>query len=362
MAGAAALLAAGAVLIRAALEDHRSDQPVRAVAPPVVPRGALSTVEEITMALFEAVSPSVVFIQTAAFRRDLFSLNVLQIPRGSGSGFVWDEDGHIVTNFHVIEGAQRALVTLSDQTMWEAELIGAEADKDLAVLRIDAPNHQLRPIPIGSSSDLRVGQSVLAIGNPFGLDQTLTTGVVSGLGREIKATTGRIIKGVIQTDAAINPGNSGGPLLDSTGRVIGINTAIVGPSGASAGVGFAVPVDAIRRIIPQLIQFGVVRRPILGISLVDDSMRQRLRLEGALVASVAPGSGAERAGLQPTVLDRQGRLMAELIVALEGHPIRRNDDLLDAIEKHRPGDRITVTVRRGSRTFDLDVVLSESLN
>jgi len=209
----------------------------------VTARGDLAEDEKGTISLFKAVSPSVVYITTMAVRQEFFSLRALEVPQGAGSGFVWNDNGYIVTNYHVIAEAQGARVTLADRSTWSAQLVGAEPDKDIAVLKIDAPKHLLPPIPLGTSSDLQVGQKVFAIGNPFGFDQTLTTGVISGLGREIESATHRLIQGVIQTDAAINPGNSGGPLLDSAGRVIGINTAIVSPSGAYAGIGFAVPVD-----------------------------------------------------------------------------------------------------------------------
>src|SRR5262245_59851892 len=217
----------------------------------ITPRGALNAEERATIALFRQASPSVVYITTVARQRDFFSLNIAEIPQGSGSGFIWDQEGHIITNFHVIQGASGDKVTLADHSVWDAQLVGVAPDHDLAVLSIKAPKNQLRPLALGTSADLEVGQSVFAIGNPFGLDQTLTTGIISALGREINATTGRTIAGVIQTDAAINPGNSGGPLLDSAGRLIGVNTAIFSPSGSYSGIGFAVPVDTVNRIVPQ---------------------------------------------------------------------------------------------------------------
>jgi S1-C subfamily serine protease len=222
----------------------------------VAARGDLAEDEKGTISLFKTISPSVAYITTTAVRRELFSLRPLEVPQGAGSGFVWDENGYIVTNFHVIADAQGARVTLADRSTWPAQLVGVEPDKDVAVLKIDAPKHLLPPIPIGTSNDLQVGQKVFAIGNPFGFDQTLTTGVISGLGREIESMTRRPIQGVIQTDAAINPGNSGGPLLDSAGRLIGVNTAIYSPSGVYAGIGFAIPVDTVNEVVPQLIQQG----------------------------------------------------------------------------------------------------------
>ncbi|MDX1643763.1 MAG: trypsin-like peptidase domain-containing protein, partial [Thermoanaerobaculia bacterium] len=219
-----------------------SVEPAAPRSEPITPRRVLHADERATIELFQNASPSVVFITSIAYRRSVFSLNVQQIPRGTGSGLLWDGDGHVVTNFHVVQGANLAQVTLADQTTWDAELVGVAPEKDLAVLAIDAPRETLRPVPLGRSSDLRVGQKVFAIGNPFGLDHSLTTGIISALGREIESPARLVIRDVIQTDAAINPGNSGGPLLDSAGRLIGFNTAIFRPSGASAGIGFAIPV------------------------------------------------------------------------------------------------------------------------
>ncbi len=230
----------------------------RAAARAVTARGELFTDEKSTISLFKQASPSVVHITAITVQRDFFSLNLYQIPEGTGSGFVWDTNGNIITNFHVIQNADAAQVTLADQSAWKARRVGAAPDKDLAVLRIDAPANRLKAIPLGTSKDLQVGQRVFAIGNPFGLDQSLTTGVISALGREIESVTRRPIQGVIQTDAAINPGNSGGPLLDSAGRLIGVNTAIYSPSGGSAGIGFAIPADTVNRIVPELIRYGKI--------------------------------------------------------------------------------------------------------
>ena len=262
-------------------------EPPQAVPRAVADRGPLAAGERQTIELFEASSPSVVYITTVRVGRDRFSRNLLEIPQGTGTGFVWDDRGHVVTNFHVLHGAQIARVTLDDQTTWEAKLVGVSPDKDLAVLQIEAPTEALHAIPIGTSGDLKVGQKVLAIGNPFGLDHTLTTGVISGLGREIKSVAGRPIQNVIQTDAAINPGNSGGPLLDSAGRLIGVNTMIYSPSGAYAGVGFAVPADTVNRIVPKLIVYGKIVRPGLGVE-IDDYLNERLDLEGVIVHDVLP--------------------------------------------------------------------------
>jgi S1-C subfamily serine protease len=227
--------------------QNRADAQPRAITP----RGALQADELANINLFKQASPSVVNITSLGVQRDMFSMNVQQVPRGTGTGFVWDAQGHIVTNFHVIQGGQGARVTLSDQSVYDAKLVGAFPDRDLAVLQIDAPKEKLPPLAMGSSRDLVVGQRVYAIGNPFGLDQTLTMGIVSALNREIESFNNRTIRGVVQTDAAINPGNSGGPLLDSAGRLIGVNTQIASPSGASAGIGFAIPVDEVNRIVPR---------------------------------------------------------------------------------------------------------------
>jgi S1-C subfamily serine protease len=227
----------------------------------VTARGALADDEQTTIELFKAVSPSVVHVTNLAVQRQPFSPNAQVVPRGTGTGFIWDENGFIVTNYHVVDGASAARVILSDHSTYDSTRIWGYPDKDLAVIRIDAPKEKLKPILIGTSHDLQVGQKTYAIGNPFGLDQTLTTGIVSALGRQIESANGRPIEGVIQTSAAINPGNSGGPLLDSAGRLIGVNTAILSPSGAFAGIGFAIPVDEVNRLVPQLISYGKVAQP-----------------------------------------------------------------------------------------------------
>ena len=260
---------------------------------PVAPRGPLLADERATIDIFERASPSVVYITTLQHVRDFFSRNVMRVPQGTGSGFIWDELGHVVTNYHVIEGAQEAEITLADQRTFSATLVGASPEHDLAVLHIDVDFNGPPPLPVGSSADLRVGQGVLAIGNPFGLDHTLTTGVISALNRTIDDDRGGTVDNLIQTDAAINPGNSGGPLIDTAGRLIGINTMIYSPSGAYAGIGFAVPVDMINRVVPRLIAFGRYVRPTLGISANDDVSRRLLYdsdTQGVVVLEVAPGS------------------------------------------------------------------------
>ncbi|MFC1766627.1 S1C family serine protease [Planctomycetota bacterium] len=322
----------------------------------VMARGDLAEDEKTTIDLFEQASPSVVFITSVELRRMMFSFRATEIPKGTGSGFIWDDKGTIVTNYHVIQGATSIYVTLSDQSHWEATFVGAEPDKDLAVVRIDAPREHLRALAVGTSNDLQVGQKVFAIGNPFGLDQTLTTGIISGLGREIQSVSDRPIQGVIQTDAAINPGNSGGPLLDSAGRVIGINTAIYSPSGAYAGVGFAVPVDVINHIVPQLIRYGKVRKPTLGISEIPDSFVRSWGLKGILFYDVARNSGAQQAGLQATRQDRYGRtVVGDLIVGMDDHPIRNSQDYYRALDNYDIGDTVTLTLVRGRNRDEVKV-------
>jgi S1-C subfamily serine protease len=330
-----------------------------AVPRPVAARAGLAADEQATVDLFEEASPSVVYITALGLRRDAFGFNVFEIPQGTGSGFVWDSRGYVVTNFHVIQNADRAEVTLADHSSWQARLVGAEPDKDLAVLKIDAPAELLRPLRVGSSHDLKVGQHVFAIGNPFGFDQTLTTGVISALGREISSVTGRPIKGVIQTDAAINPGNSGGPLLDSAGRLVGVNTAIYSPRGAYIGIGFAVPADTVNLIVPQLVAHGKVVKPQLGISIVSDSLAHRMGLQGALVFEVTPGSGAAHAGIRPTRRNAAGRIvLGDLIVAVDGEQVRTGDDLTSLLSDHAVGDTVTVAVQRDGKLEELPVVLT----
>lgn len=324
----------------------------------ITPRGDLATDEQHTIELFQKCSPSVAYIATSTVRRDAYSRNVLEIPQGTGSGFVWDDKGHIVTNFHVIKSATRAQVTLGDASTWDAQLVGISEDKDLAVLKIDAPADKLHPILVGSSEGLLVGQKVFAIGNPFGLDQTLTVGVISGLNRQIRSATNRPILGVIQTDAAINPGNSGGPLLDSSGRLIGVNTAIVSPSGAYAGVGFAVPVDTVNRIVPQIIREGRVTRPGLGISAAEDALVKKAGLAGVLVFDLDPEGAAAKAGLRATHRDETGKTVpGDLITAIDDQPIKSTNDLYRALDRKQVGDEIRVTVKRDERDVTVKVKL-----
>ncbi len=321
----------------------------------------LNPQELATIQLFEQAAPSVCFITTSTVQMDWFTRDVTEIPRGTGSGFVWDKDGHIVTNFHVIQGAQRATVTLADRSSWPAKLVGYAADKDLAVLKIEAPREALIPIPVGSSDNLRVGQSVYAIGNPFGLDQSLTTGVVSALGREIESVSGLPIRDVIQSDAAINPGNSGGPLLNSSGKLIGVNTAIYSPSGASAGIGFSIPVHVVNWVIPELIKYGELKRPTLGVELARPEIVARLGLQGALVIDVVKGSGAEKAGVRPTLRDQYGSIqLGDIIIGLDDQVINSNNDLILALEAYKPGQKVFLKVLRDEKERQLELTLDTS--
>jgi len=330
----------------------------------VAPATFITDTELRTIELFETAAPSVVFITTSTVRQDYYSMKVTEIPEGTGSGFIWNEEGHIVTNFHVIESVVtrrggKVTVTLSDQSSWEAEVIGVEPNKDLAVLKIIAPKEKIVPLPIANSSSLRVGQSVFAIGNPFGLDQTLTTGVISALGREIDSRSGIPIEDVIQTDAAINPGNSGGPLLDSSGRLIGVNTAIYSPSGAYAGIGFSIPVDVVNWIVPDLIEYGEVRRPILGVALFPDQYHEE---KGAMIRAVSPGSPAEKVGLKGIIRAKNGGYSyGDIIKSIDGKEVGNSADLILNLERYNPGDAIQVEFERDGKRLDVELKLGSSV-
>jgi S1-C subfamily serine protease len=333
-----------------------------AVERPVTARGELAEIEETTIEVFRRVSPSVVHITTLVNATAPFSLDVQQIPEGTGSGFVWDRDGHVVTNFHVIRDASAAVILFADGSSWRGRLVGAYPAKDLAVLAIDAPGSRLQPLALGSASDLQVGQMALAIGNPFGLDQTLTTGVVSALDREMASIPGRVIRNMIQTDAAINPGNSGGPLLDSAGRLIGVNSSILSPSGAFAGVGFAIPVDEVNRIVTQLIRHGTVIRPSLGVALAPEQLTRRLGVDGVLVMRVEPGGPAADAGLRPTRRTISGQIhLGDVIVAIDDQPVDEIEDYFAALEGHEPGDEVSLTILRDQQQRSLAVTLGEEV-
>src|SRR5215831_16808053 len=330
----------------------------RAAARSVAPRGELWSDEKSTITLFRQASPSVVNITAIGVQRDLFTLNLYQIPQGTGSGFIWDKSGNVITNFHVIQEADAAQVTLGDQSTWKARVVGMAPDKDLAVLRIDAPADRLRPIPVGTSKDLQVGQYVFAIGNPFGLDQTLTTGVISALGREIESVTRRPIQGVIQTDAAINPGNSGGPLLDSAGRLIGVNAAIYSPSGTSAGIGFAIPVDTVNRIVSELIRYGKVTRPGIGVQIAEEQIADRLGVKGILIVEVVPGSAAAKAGLRPTQREGSGRVrLGDVITAVDGKKVESLNELFILLENYKVGDVVSISLLRDGKVIQTKVTL-----
>ncbi len=318
----------------------------------------LTNSEQATIDLFEKSAPSVCFITTLNQQRDYWSRNITEIPLGSGSGFIWDKQGHIITNFHVLQNGSKFKVTLSDRTTWDAEIVGTEPNKDLAVLKIKAPEDKLKPIPVGQSSSLKVGQSVYAIGNPFGLDQSLTTGVISALGREITSIGGRPIRDVIQTDAAINPGNSGGPLLDSSGRLIGVNTMIYSPSGASAGIGFSIPVDEVNWVVSDLIKFGFLKRPVLGIEPLPVQYAQDWGITGAMIMNLIPGKGAERAGLKALEQTPDGEIIfGDIIIEIEGKKVENNNDLFLILEKYAPGDKVMVSYLRNDVVKSVRVLL-----
>lgn len=315
--------------------------------------------EQAIVDLFDNASPSVVYITAVTRRRDFFGRVTGEVPLGTGTGFVWDRDGHIVTNYHVVQGRTSAIrVVMHDQTSYEAQPVGGSARHDLAVLRIDAPADSLRPVQLGNSDRVRVGQSAYAIGNPFGYSATLTTGIISALSRQIEGLTGDIIENVIQVDAAINTGNSGGPLLDSRGRVIGINSQIASPSGTSAGIGFAIPVNTVTRVVPQLIAHGEYTPARLGISTDQQLNRYvtaRLGVNGVVVAEVNPGSGAARAGLRGT--EPNANQLGDIIVRIDGEPVQSFRELRLVLDRYQPGDEVEVTVSRDGDTLDVVVPL-----
>ncbi len=327
----------------------------------IAARGNLAADEKSTIELFEKSKDTVVFITTRQQVMDFRTRNVFSAPRGTGSGFIWDEAGHVVTNYHVVEGASEAWVKLSDGRDYRATLVGASPQHDIAVLRIGVGFKRPPPVPIGTSSDLKVGQKVFAIGNPFGLDWTLTSGIISALDRSLGGDNRTVIEHLIQTDAAINPGNSGGPLLDSAGRLIGINTAIYSPSGASAGIGFAVPVDTLMRVVPQIIRNGKYISPSLGIE-THDGLNQRLaailNVQGVVILRVTPGSTAENAGLRGATIYRDGRITpGDIIVALDDKPVDSVGKFQARLDDYKVGDSVRLTILRGGIKTDIAVVL-----
>jgi S1-C subfamily serine protease len=319
----------------------------------------LSNDEKNIIEVYKRFSPSVVYIANAANANSRFSLNILQIPRGTGSGFVWDHDGHIVTNYHVIEGADSIMVRLHDQSSWRAHVVGVDAENDIAVISIGAPKNLLQPVIIADSSALQVGQRVIAIGNPFGLDTTLTVGYISALGRQITTEEGWHIDGLIQTDAAINPGNSGGPLLDSFGRVVGINTAILSPSGTNSGIGFSVPVDSVNEIVPHLIANGKVPYAFLGVSVLPPHVEKLFHEEGMVIGGIVEKSPAEKAGLKGIQQDRRGEyIVNDVIKSVNDVPVKNGEELVDLLrKKYKPGDTVTLQVQRQENQIEVKVSL-----
>lgn len=330
---------------------------------PVVARGDLATDEQSTIDIFERNSPSVVYITTVERVLNIWTRDVSEIPSGTGTGFVWDDAGHIVTNNHVVDGHKTAKVRLSDQRVFDAVVVGTSAEHDLAVLKLRDAADAPPPVQIGSSSDLKVGQKVFAIGNPFGLDHTLTSGIISALGRSIDSEDEGGMDGLIQTDAAINPGNSGGPLLDSAGRVIGVNVAIYSPSGASAGIGFAIPVDVVNRVVPRLVKDGRYTRPVLGI-VADDSVSKRINeklgTEGVLVLQVAAGSPAEKAGIRGTTLTGSDELeLGDIIQSIDGREVGSVNELTRLLDDYAPNSSVHLKLlRNGKEMLEMNIALT----
>ncbi len=326
----------------------------------VTARGALSAAEKTNIEIFQQSSPSVVYITTLADTLNLWTRDITRIPRGTGSGFIWDRQGHIITNYHALQGASAVKIRLSDQRTFNATLIGTSPEHDLAVLRIPMITNMPKPLSIGTSHDLQVGQMTYAIGNPFGLDHTLTTGVVSALNRTLPNNSGTTIEGLIQTDAAINPGNSGGPLLDSAGRLIGINTALYSPSGTYAGIGFAVPVDTVNRIVPRIIKEGHYQRPRLGITInekLNEEMKKELGISGVAVIVVQPNSAAQNSGLNGVTIQNSTHVYGDIIVGIDEHKIETNQMLLSTLEKYDIGDTVKVKLFREGKVREVSLTL-----
>ncbi|MFT6092964.1 MAG: S1-C subfamily serine protease [Pseudohongiellaceae bacterium] len=316
--------------------------------------------EENNIAVFKQASPSVVNVTNSRLVRSFRSLNPQEVPQGSGTGFIWSKEGYVVTNYHVVQQADRVSVTLQDGTTYDARPVGLDAGKDLAVLKIDAPAADLVPVIPGDSSLLEVGRKVIAIGNPFGLDTTMTVGVVSALGREIDSVSRRKIRDVIQTDAAINPGNSGGPLLNSLGQLVGVNTAIYSPSGGSSGIGFAIPVNTVKDVVPQLIAHGRVLTPVLGIRNIPqpDYYRQMWGIKGVIVMDVVEGTDPARLGMRGVKPNQRGRIiLGDVIVEIDSQPIANEDDYASILEKKKPGDTVNVVTRRDNQSLSYQIQL-----
>ncbi|NLE41270.1 MAG: trypsin-like serine protease [Lentisphaerae bacterium] len=340
-----------------AVAEPAAAEPVAAPAAEATPPRPENDAREV----YKRVSPSVVAVANhALIRRGVFSFQLLEVPQGTGCGFVWDRKGHIVSNYHVVHQASTLAVTFPDGSRHDAVLVGVAPDYDLAVLKIDAPADKLVPIAVAASHALEVGEPVYAIGNPFGLDTTLSAGLVSALGRTITSMTGRKIHDVIQTDAAINPGNSGGPLLSASGALVGVNTAILSPSGAYAGIGFAVPSDTVSRVVPQLIEKGRVTRAGLGVRLLPDHVTARSGVEGVAIYAVDERTLAARAGLEGIGVNRRGELIfGDVIQAVDGVAVVTIEDLQALLDPRRPGEQARLTVTRDGRRRDVVLTLIE---
>jgi S1-C subfamily serine protease len=360
------LFAAGTIAVVDRLSNRL--QPARAAYSEKSPSGitdpASASDEQNNIEVYRTLSPGVVNVHSTSYARDFFGF--VEPQEGSGSGSIIDQDGDILTNYHVIEGAQKLAVSFGGQKNYAAKVVGGDPDTDLAVIKlIEMPKEALTIVPLGDSDKLEVGQKVLAIGNPFGLDRTLTTGVISGLQRPIRARNGRPIEGAIQTDASINPGNSGGPLLDSHGRMIGINSQILSPTGASAGVGFAVPVNIAKRIVPELVRSGEIRRPKLGITTRDvETLKNQVELpvsDGVLIWQVAPGGPAANAGLRGLTQTENGDVeIGDVIVGIDNEKVENTDALYRILNKHALGEQVQVQIVRNARRTSVTVRLTET--
>ena len=337
--------------------SYFADRGRRIVSQPreILPRGDLADFEKSTITIFNSAAPSVVYIFTENAQSGFFGRR--EVQQGAGSGFLWDNYGHVVTNFHVIQGSQSIQVRLDSGEAIRATYVGGSPDHDLAIIRLRSTPQSIRPIPVGRSNDLAVGQAVFAIGNPFGLARTLTTGVISALDRRLPTAGGREVMGVIQTDAAINPGNSGGPLIDSAGRLIGVNTAIISGSGSSAGIGFAVPVDVVNQVVPKLITNGKVPRPGIGIIVLDEEIAASLGVLGVVIDRVVPDSEADRVGLEG--IDYRNRLIGDIIVAVGAQEVRNIDEFIRILENYAIGQSVMLDVRRGDQIRTLEVKIMD---
>ncbi len=346
-----------AIVMAVAIFQRYSDQRQLMESRPrtVEPRGDLANFEKATIDIFNSASPSVAYIFTENAVRGFFGTR--EVRQGAGSGFLWDDKGHVVTNYHVIEGAQRIQVRMNDGEAIEASYVGGTQDYDLAVIRLRNTPANILPIPVGSSGDLKVGQAVFAIGNPFGLSRTLTTGVISALDRRLPTAAGREVVGVIQTDAAINPGNSGGPLIDSAGRLIGVNTAIISGSGNSAGIGFAVPADVVNLVVPQLISKGKVPRPGIGIVALSEEAGASLGVVGVVIDRIMPNGSADKAGL--IGIDYRRQVLGDIILAIDGQEVNNIIDLVRVMQKYEIGQSMTLTVKRGDKEREVQVSIMD---